>query len=93
MKIHRLELRHQGAIALLTLSALAMSPAAAAQAPGTFLAAVLVSDDAPAASAFYAALFNWDTERAKDGGYAVRHKGQMIAGISRPIEVPIRMPR
>lgn len=51
-------------------------------APGTFLAAVLVSDDAPAASAFYASLFGWDMERAKDGGYAVRHNGRMIAGIA-----------
>lgn len=51
-------------------------------APGTFLGAVLVSDDAPAASTFYASLFGWDMERADDGGYAVRHKGQMIAGIA-----------
>ncbi len=61
------------------------SPAAAQQgapAPGTFLGAVLVSDDAPAASAFYADLFGWDMEQAKDGGYAVWHKGRMIAGIS-----------
>lgn len=59
-------------------------PAAAQNppAPGTFLGAVLVSDDAAAASAFYSALFNWDVERAEDGGFAVRHKGRMIAGIS-----------
>jgi hypothetical protein len=63
----------------------AASPATAQEesmAPGTFLGAVLISDDAAAASSFYAALFGWDMERAKDGGYAVRHKGQMIAGIS-----------
>ncbi len=51
-------------------------------APGTFLGAVLISDDATAASSFYADLFGWDMERAKDGGFAVRHKGQMIGGIS-----------
>jgi predicted enzyme related to lactoylglutathione lyase len=53
-----------------------------APAPGTFLGAVLISDDASAASEFYAAIFGWDMEQAKDGGFAVRHKGQMIAGIS-----------
>jgi predicted enzyme related to lactoylglutathione lyase len=57
----------------------------AAPAPGTFLGAVLISDDASAASEFYAAIFGWDMEQAKDGGFAVRHKGQMIAGIS-PID-------
>jgi predicted enzyme related to lactoylglutathione lyase len=54
----------------------------AAPAPGTFLGAVLISDDAEAAGDFYAAIFGWDMEQAKDGGFAVRHKGQMIAGIS-----------
>jgi predicted enzyme related to lactoylglutathione lyase len=72
----------------LTIAAVALSialPAAAQQAPpapGTFLGAVLISDDAKAASEFYAAIFGWDMEQAKDGGFAVRHKGQMIAGIS-----------
>jgi hypothetical protein len=75
------------AIALaIVVAALSMiSPAAAQQgasAPGTFLGAVLISDDAPAASSFYADLFGWDMEQAKDGGYAVWHKGRMIAGIS-----------
>ena len=63
----------------------AASPAGAQQetpAPGTFLGAVLLTDDAPAASNFYAELFGWDMEQAKDGGFAVRHKGRMIAGIS-----------
>lgn len=61
------------------------APATAQQprpAPGTFVGAVLVSDDAAAASAFYTELFGWDMERAKDGGYAVRHKGRAVAGIS-----------
>jgi predicted enzyme related to lactoylglutathione lyase len=61
------------------------SPATAQQtasAPGTFLGAVLISEDAEASSEFYAAIFGWDMEQAKDGGFAVRHKGQMIAGIS-----------
>ena len=86
MSIFRLGRQRWGALAILSLTALATASPVAAQAPGSFLAAVLVSDDAPAASSFYAALFNWDMEQAKDGGYAVRHKGQMIAGIS-PVRV------
>lgn len=71
-------------IATVTTLALAL-PAAAQQpppAPGEFLGAVLISDDAQAASEFYKALFGWDMEQAEDGGFAVRHKGRMIAGIS-----------
>lgn len=75
-----------GAAVLAIAAALAIAAPAASQevppAPGTFLGAVLVTDDAPAASAFYAELFGWDVEAAKDGGFAVRHKGRMIAGIS-----------
>jgi predicted enzyme related to lactoylglutathione lyase len=71
------------AIAAVALSiALPASGQQPAPAPGTFLGAVLISDDAEAASRFYTAIFGWDMERAKDGGFAVRHKGQMIAGIS-----------
>jgi len=70
------------ACALAALAALAVPASAQAPAPGTFLGAVLISDDADAASAFYRGLFGWDTERAADGGYAVRHHGRMIAGIS-----------
>jgi predicted enzyme related to lactoylglutathione lyase len=72
-------------LAAAVVSLATASPAAAqreAPAPGSFLGAVLVTDDAQAASAFYAELFGWDMEAAKDGGYAVRHKGRMIAGIS-----------
>jgi predicted enzyme related to lactoylglutathione lyase len=73
-------------VAATAIAALAMAMPAQAQqaelAPGSFLGAVLVSDDAPAARAFYADLFGRDMEQAKDGGYAVRHKGHMIAGIS-----------
>ncbi|MEJ2190116.1 MAG: VOC family protein, partial [Acidobacteriota bacterium] len=68
------------------VAGLAMALPAQAQqkapAPGSFLGAVLISDDARAASEFYKALFGWDMEQAEDGGYAVRHKGRMIAGIS-----------
>ena len=80
---HRAE---RSAVTALAIIGLAMASPVEAQegsiAPGTFLGAVLISDDAAAASSFYADLFGWDMERAKDGGYAVRHKGQMIAGIS-----------
>lgn len=73
---------------MLAITALALAitlPVEAQQesiAPGTFLGAVLVSDDAAAVSAFYSDLFGWDMEAAKDGGYAVRHNGRMIAGIA-----------
>jgi predicted enzyme related to lactoylglutathione lyase len=72
-------------LAILVATLTTAAPAGAQQAvpaPGTFLGAVLISDQAEAASEFYAAIFGWDMERAKDGGFAVRHKGQMIAGIS-----------
>jgi predicted enzyme related to lactoylglutathione lyase len=45
----------------------------------------LITDDATAASEFYSAIFGWDLERSKDGGFAVRHRGRMIGGIS-PLE-------
>ena len=84
-------IRQAGAALAVTIVALMMVQSAAAQqqavAPGTFLGAVLISDDAPAASAFYRDLFGWEMERAEDGGYAVRHHGEMIAGIS-----PLREP-
>jgi predicted enzyme related to lactoylglutathione lyase len=72
-------------VAVLIALAVAAQPAFAqrgAPAPGTFLGAVLLTDDAPAASAFYAGLFGWDMEQAKDGGFSVNHKGRVIAGIS-----------
>jgi predicted enzyme related to lactoylglutathione lyase len=71
------------AVVVATLSiALPATAQQAAPASGSFLGAVLISDDAEAASEFYAAIFGWDMEQAKDGGFAVRHKGRMIAGIS-----------
>jgi predicted enzyme related to lactoylglutathione lyase len=69
------------AIAALTIA----SPAAAQQgapAPGTFLGADLITEDAEAASRFYAALFGWDVEKVEDGGYRINHKGRLIASIS-----------
>jgi predicted enzyme related to lactoylglutathione lyase len=72
-------------IVALVAAAVTAAPVSAQQgspAPGTFLGAVLVTDDAPAASAFYAGLFGWDMEPAKDGGFAVHHEGKVIGGIS-----------
>ena len=69
-------------LAVAVLASLAGPASAQAPAPGAFLGAVLISDDAEAASAFYRGLFGWEMERAADGGYAVRHHGRMIAGIS-----------
>jgi predicted enzyme related to lactoylglutathione lyase len=71
-----------GAVFALLALALPVSAQQPKTEPGSFVGAVLVSDDAAAASAFYAGLFGWDMERAKDGGYAVRHKGRAVAGIS-----------
>jgi len=60
-------------------------PASAQQgapAPGTFIGADLITEDAEAASGFYANLFGWDVEKVEDGGYAINHKGRLIASIS-----------
>ena len=68
-------------IAALTIA----SPAAAQQgapAPGTFIGADLITENAEAASRFYADLFGWDVEKVGDGGYRINHKGRLIASIS-----------
>ena len=75
------------AIVLLTLivAFAAATPVRAQQgapAPGTFIGADLITEDAEAASRFYADLFNWDVEKVEDGGYRVNHKGRLIASIS-----------
>jgi predicted enzyme related to lactoylglutathione lyase len=62
-----------------------VSPVSAQQgapAPGTFLGADLISEDAEAASGFYADLFGWDVEKVEDGGYRINHKGRLIGSIS-----------
>jgi len=70
----------------LTIGALGtVAPVSAQQgapAPGTFIGADLITEDAETASRFYADLFNWDVEKAKDGGYRINHKGRLIASIS-----------
>jgi len=60
-------------------------PASAQQgapAPGTFIGADLITEDAEAASGFYADLFGWDVEKVEDGGYRINHKGRLIGSIS-----------
>jgi len=52
-----------------------------APAPGTFIGADLITEDAEVASRFYAGLFGWDMEKVEDG-YRVNHKGRLIASIS-----------
>ena len=68
------------------IAALAIAAPAGAQqgapAPGTFLGADLITEDAEAASRFYADLFPWDVEKVEDGGYRINHKGRLIASIS-----------
>ena len=68
------------------IAALAMVLPASAQqgapAPGTFIGADLITEDAEAASGFYAALFGWDVEKVEDGGYRINHKGRLIGSIS-----------
>jgi len=59
-------------------------PASAQQgapAPGTFIGADLITEDAEVASRFYAGLFGWDMEKVEDG-YRVNHKGRLLASIS-----------
>ena len=70
----------------LTIGALGTAVPVSAQqgapAPGTFIGADLITEDAETASRFYAELFNWDVEKVEDGGYRVNHKGRLIASIS-----------
>jgi len=79
-------LQAHAAIITACVLALAIGSTVTAQqsspATGTFVGAVLLTDDAEAASVFYGELFGWDMEKAKDGGYAVRHKGRLVASIS-----------
>jgi hypothetical protein len=81
---------HRWAFLLGLVVAVALGPATFASAagkthevaPGTFLGAYLVTEDAVGAAAFYSALFGWDMEKT-DEGYTVNHKGRTIASISR----------
>lgn len=87
MTIHRESSSQCVAIVLAVAIGVLMTavPAAAqrgAPAPGTFLGADLISEDAEAASGFYADLFGWDVEKVEDGGYAIHHKGRLIGSIS-----------
>lgn len=70
----------------LTIGALGTAVPVSAQqgapAPGTFIGADLITEDADTASRFYAELFNWDVEKVEDGGYRINHKGRLIASIS-----------
>ncbi len=50
-------------------------------APGTFLGANLVTEDAEGSVKFYTTLFGWDAEKVKDG-YALHHKGRLVASVS-----------
>lgn len=71
------------AVAVLAIAIPAVAQkGAGAPAPGTFLGADLITENAEAASRFYAGLFPWDVEKVEDGGYAVHHKGRLIASIS-----------
>jgi len=70
----------------LTIGALGTAVPVSAQqgapAPGTFIGADLITEDAETARRFYAELFNWDVEKVEDGGYRINHKGRLIASIS-----------
>jgi predicted enzyme related to lactoylglutathione lyase len=71
------------AVCVATLAAaIPVSAQQGAPAPGTFLGADLISEDAEAASGFYAELFGWDVEKVEDGGYRINHKGRLIGSIS-----------
>jgi len=80
--------RAAGCGLVLALAWFALTPVEAAKkkknytlAPGTFLGANLVTEDAAKAVAFYTELFGWDAEKT-DKGYAIQHKGQLIASVS-----------
>jgi predicted enzyme related to lactoylglutathione lyase len=87
MTINRENSRQSAALVLAAaIGALMLAAPAAAQrdapAAGTFLGADLISEDAEAASGFYADLFGWDVEMVEDGGYRINHKGRLIGSIS-----------
>jgi predicted enzyme related to lactoylglutathione lyase len=80
--------RAAGCGLILALAWFALTPVEAAKkkknftiAPGTFLGANLVTEDAAGAVAFYTELFGWEAEKT-DRGYAIQHKGQLIASVS-----------
>ena len=73
----RLRGRHRSADDSFTGSSAARAPA-----PGTFIGADLITENAEAASRSYADLFGWDVEKVADGGYRINHKGRLIASIS-----------
>jgi len=86
MTIDRKNLSPLAAIVLaVIIGALGTAVPVAAQqgapAPGTFIGADLITEDAAVASRFYAGLFGWDMEKVEDG-YRVNHKGRLIASIS-----------
>ena len=70
-------------IACLLISTVAISADPGAKAvPGEFLGSDLLTEDAAAAAKFYGEIFGWDVEKADDSGYAIHHKGRLIASIS-----------
>lgn len=85
-----IERKTQSPLAVIVLAAcvvalatvLPISAQQGAPAPGTFIGADLITEDAEAASGFYAALFGWDVEKVEDGGYRINHKGRLIGSIS-----------
>ena len=50
--------------------------------PGSVRWFDLLTEDATAASAFYADLFGWDVQRQDEGRYIVTHDGELVAGIN-----------
>lgn len=77
--------RYFGIAIVVTLTIMVAGPVAAQKGvlvPGEFLGADLITEDAAAAAAFYRGLFNWDITEATDDGFAINHKGRLIASIS-----------
>jgi len=66
---------------LIATAAISAAPGAKAV-PGEFLGSDLLTEDAAAAAEFYGKLLGWDVEKVDDGGYAIHHKGRLIASIS-----------
>lgn len=83
---HRIHSRiHLVAAAIVIFGMVLCLPGAAAAdrstAPGTFVGADLITEDANAAAKFYGELFDWDLEKVDDG-FSIHHHGRLIASIS-----------
>jgi len=69
-------------LVLLTPQAAGAQQEGSSNGPGAVRWFGLLTENAPAARAFYADLFGWQMERTSSGGYVAVHDGQPFAGIT-----------